>query len=98
MEDFLSTYLSSLVASGIMLPILFPQGVQSPTHMLYADGVLLFVHGIVCNLRVIVDVYSFLGHVYSFSSFIGWLYFLLDLFYLGFIYSSILFNVVLAAF
>lgn len=61
-EDFLSRYLSSLVASGSLLPMLSPQGGQSPTHLIYADDVLFFSRGTVPNLQVIVNVFYLYGY------------------------------------
>lgn len=50
-----------MVAYGSLLPMVSPQGVQSPTHPLYADDVLLLCLGTDHNLGVIVDVFNLYG-------------------------------------
>ncbi|KAK3222012.1 hypothetical protein Dsin_009037 [Dipteronia sinensis] len=50
-EDFLSRLLSRMVDFSQLLPISSPRGFSAPTHLLYADDVLIFYRGTVRNLK-----------------------------------------------
>ncbi|KAK3223775.1 hypothetical protein Dsin_010800 [Dipteronia sinensis] len=69
-EDFISRFLSRMVESSLLLPISSPRGLVAPTHLFYANDVLIFYRGTVKNLKSIMqafDVYKGLS-----SQFIKW--------------------------
>ncbi|KAK3212808.1 hypothetical protein Dsin_017514 [Dipteronia sinensis] len=62
-EDFLSRLLSRMVASDQLLPISSPRGFSAPTHLLYADDVLIFCRGTVRNLRRVMHAFRVYGSI-----------------------------------
>ncbi|KAK3212741.1 hypothetical protein Dsin_017447 [Dipteronia sinensis] len=62
-EDFLSRLLSRMVASDQLFPISYPIGFSAPTHLLYADDVLIFCRGTVKNLRRVVHAFRVYGSI-----------------------------------
>ncbi|KAK3221918.1 hypothetical protein Dsin_008943 [Dipteronia sinensis] len=62
-KDFLSKLLSRMVASDQFLPISSQRGFSAPTHLLYADDVLIFCRGTVRNLRRVVHAFRVYGSI-----------------------------------
>ncbi|KAK3189548.1 hypothetical protein Dsin_029109 [Dipteronia sinensis] len=62
-EDFLSRLLSRMVALDQFLHISSPRGFSAPTHLLYADDVLIFCRGTVRNLRRVVHAFRVYGSI-----------------------------------
>lgn len=60
-EEFLSRYLLHLTSTGDLAPSSSPWGSVSPTHLLYADDVLLFCKGTMSNLKVVTNVFNLYG-------------------------------------
>ncbi|KAK2664738.1 hypothetical protein Ddye_003312 [Dipteronia dyeriana] len=64
-EDFLSRLLSRMVDFSQLLPISSPRGFSAPTHLLYADDVLIFCRGTVLNLKNIMSAFEVYGNISS---------------------------------
>ncbi|KAI9187216.1 hypothetical protein LWI28_025626 [Acer negundo] len=64
-EDFLSKLLTRLVGSSQILPIYFPRDFLAPTHLLYADDVLIFCKGTQKNLKHIMGAFRDYGDISS---------------------------------
>ncbi|KAI9198847.1 hypothetical protein LWI28_023034 [Acer negundo] len=62
-EDFLSRLLTRLVGSSQILPISSPRGFLVPTHLLYADDVLIFCRGTQKNLKHIMGAFRDYGNI-----------------------------------
>ncbi|KAK3222074.1 hypothetical protein Dsin_009099 [Dipteronia sinensis] len=62
-EDFLSRLLSRMVDSSQLLPISSSRGFSAPTHLLYADDVLIFCRGTVKNLKNIMSTFEVYGNI-----------------------------------
>ena len=62
-EDFLSRLLTRLVGSSQILPISSPRGFLAPTHLLYADDVLIFCRGTQKNLKHIMGAFGNYGDI-----------------------------------
>ncbi|KAI9192521.1 hypothetical protein LWI28_024081 [Acer negundo] len=62
-EDFLSIFLTRLVGSSQILPISSPRGFSAPTHLLYADDVLIFCRGTQKNLKHIMGTFRDYGDI-----------------------------------
>ncbi|KAK2638786.1 hypothetical protein Ddye_026581 [Dipteronia dyeriana] len=62
-EDFLSKLLSRMVDFSQLLPISSPRGFSAPTHLLYADDVLIFYRGTVRNLKNIMSAFEVYGNI-----------------------------------
>ncbi|KAI9170199.1 hypothetical protein LWI28_024245 [Acer negundo] len=56
-EDFLSRLLTRLVGSSQILPISSPRGFLAPTHLLYANDVLIFCRGTQKNMKHIMGAF-----------------------------------------
>ncbi|KAK3222027.1 hypothetical protein Dsin_009052 [Dipteronia sinensis] len=57
-EEFLSRLLSRMMDFSQLLPISSPRGFFTPTHLLYADDVLIFYRGTVRNLKNIMNAFE----------------------------------------
>ncbi|KAK0589146.1 hypothetical protein LWI29_010290 [Acer saccharum] len=64
-ENFLSRLLSKMVASYHLLPISSLRSFSAPTHLLYADDVLIFYRGMANNLRNVVNAFCVYGNISS---------------------------------
>ncbi|KAK3218537.1 hypothetical protein Dsin_012507 [Dipteronia sinensis] len=62
-EDFLSRLQSMMVDFSQLLPISSPRGFFAPTHLLYADDVLIFCRGTVQNLKNIMSAFEVYGNI-----------------------------------
>ncbi|KAI9201174.1 hypothetical protein LWI28_019580 [Acer negundo] len=62
-EDFLSRLLTRLVGSSQILPISSPRGFLAPTHVLYADDVLIFCRDTQKNLKHIMGAFRDYGDI-----------------------------------
>ncbi|KAI9157503.1 hypothetical protein LWI28_023591 [Acer negundo] len=62
-EDFLSRLLTRLVGSSQILPISSPRVFLAPTHLLYADDVLIFCRGTQKNLKHIMGAFRDYGDI-----------------------------------
>ncbi|KAI9187344.1 hypothetical protein LWI28_027039 [Acer negundo] len=62
-EDFLSRLLTRLVGSSQILPISYPRGFLAPTHLIYADDVLIFCRGTQNNLKHIMGAFRDYGDI-----------------------------------
>ncbi|KAI9199991.1 hypothetical protein LWI28_001193 [Acer negundo] len=60
-EDFLSRLLTRLVGFSQILPISSPRGFLAPTHLLYANDVLIFYRGTQKNLKHIMGAFRDYG-------------------------------------
>ena len=62
-RSFLSRLLTRLVDSSQILPISSPRGFLAPTHLLYADDVLIFCRGTQMNLKHIMGAFGDYGDI-----------------------------------
>ncbi|KAK3189490.1 hypothetical protein Dsin_029051 [Dipteronia sinensis] len=62
-EDFLSRLLSRMVDFSKLLPISSLRGFTAPTHLLYADDVMIFYRGTVQNLKNILIAFEVYGNI-----------------------------------
>lgn len=69
-EDFLSHYLSHLVQINSIVPMSSLRNQYGPTHLLYANVVLLFCKGKVSNLKNLTAAFSIYG-VFQVNKLIG---------------------------
>lgn len=60
-EDVLSRVISHIVQTGDLLPIASPKGFQMPSHVLYADDILIFCRGTRENVQNISNLFSVYG-------------------------------------
>ncbi|WCJ39165.1 DNAse I-like superfamily protein [Euphorbia peplus] len=62
-EDFLSRLLSHLVDTGRLSPMLYSRNSYFPSHLLYADDILVFCAATVVNVRLLNDTFNFYGSI-----------------------------------
>lgn len=62
-EDVLSKGISHLVHQGLLSPMSRPRGFQIPSHVLYADDVLIFYKGTRANLLNLINLFEENGDV-----------------------------------
>lgn len=53
--------ISIMVQNGKMKPMLGPKGVQTPSHVLFADDIMVFCNGTKKNLRNLIDLFRDYG-------------------------------------
>jgi hypothetical protein len=57
-EEVLSRALTMAAAAGSLLPMSYCCGVSLPTHILYADDVIIFCMGIKRNIRTLLNIFQ----------------------------------------
>lgn len=57
-EEILSRALSMAAATRRLLPMSYCRGVSLPTHILYADDVMIFCTGTKRNIRVLLHIFQ----------------------------------------
>ncbi|KAK2646630.1 hypothetical protein Ddye_021825 [Dipteronia dyeriana] len=62
-EDFLSRLLKRIVGSSLIVSISFPRCFTTPTHLLYADDILIFCNGTQKNLKNIMGAFRDYGYI-----------------------------------
>ena len=62
-EDFLSRYLSALCTAGAVDPMRASRNVQDPSHLLYADDVLLFCKATRMNAEALKYAFDLYGRL-----------------------------------
>lgn len=66
-KDFRCRFLSCLVKSNVSKPVLANRLVTTPTHLLYANDILLFGQCGTSNIRAMVDTFVHYGYL------LGWI-------------------------
>jgi len=64
-EEVLSRALSMAAASGRLLPMAYCRGVVLPTHILYADDVMIFCTGTKRNIRTLLNIFQSYSEVFG---------------------------------
>ncbi|XP_057775188.1 uncharacterized protein LOC130994172 [Salvia miltiorrhiza] len=62
-EDALSGLFQNCVRSGHLEPMQFSRGVPFPTHLLYADDILIFCKATKANARTLLKILNFYGEI-----------------------------------
>lgn len=60
-EDVLSRAISKLMDSGHLSPMASPKGAPTPSHVLYADDIMIFCRGTLSNARKLMHIFALYG-------------------------------------